>query len=886
MPDPLPMIGRRLGIYQIDALLGVGGMGEVYRARDTKLGRDVAIKIVSRAFAADPDRLARFEREARVLASLSHPNIGAIYGIEDSAREDGEQFQALVLELVDGGTLADRLERGPLAIDEALGVSAQIADALDAAHEKGVVHRDLKPANIKITADGVVKVLDFGLAKATAGPEEASRLSTIVSAGTRDGTVLGTAAYMSPEQARGQAVDKRTDVWSFGCVLYEMLTGRPAFGGATTTDTLAAVIDREPDWAALPADTPDPVRRILTACLVKDAKRRLRDIGDVRIWLDRDRRADEPASVQAQSSAWSPRTRLAVAAALIVLVVAAVAIGWLLRQERTPPVGGGPIHLALPPPAGLLFSNDVERLAFALSPDGTRLAFITSDRGATRVWLRRLSEAGAHPVDGTDGARSLFWSPDSSTIAFFAGDKLKRIDARGGVPVTICDVAAGVGQYGSWGAGNEIVYASVEGAAVYRVPVAGGTPVAVVERDRARGEMRVTWPWFLPDGKRFVFITRLQDGSGQLTVGGDGQPPRRIAPLHSLVQWVEPGYLVFAREGTLLAQRFDAAAERLVGEPVPVADRVEHMYPTAKAAFTTSRNGILAYRSEVDVDRLLWFDRAGAEIGSVGPPGGHQSVAFSPSGHAVAFERIDPRFGAHDLWVFDLKRNVETRITAAPSSEAFPRWIGDRALVFMASPSGPPHLFRADLTSGETVELTPVSALQQATDVTVDGSTVAYMQRTARGNFDIWTLSLSSPATAAPLLSSPFSEIDLRFSPDDRAVAWTSDESGRTEVYVAPRSTPGSRIRVSPDGARYPVWSRSGAELFYLALDGRVMAVPMKTAAQLAPGTPAPLFTLKGKPWKAFDVAPDGRFLAVVPQTLAGEQPLNVVLNWTADLPR
>ena len=408
------------------------------------------------------------------------------------------------------------------------------------------------------------------------------------------------------------------------------------------------------------------------------------------------------------------------------------------------------------------------------------------------MWVRRLSAATAQPVDGTDGARSLFWSPDSTAIAFFAGDKLKRIDVKGGAPVTICDVAAGVGRYRSWSAGNEIVYASVEGDAVYRVPLAGGTPVAVVARDRARGETRVNWPWFLPDGKRFMFITRLQDGSGQLTIAGDDRPPRRIAPLHSLVQWVDPGYLVFAREGTLLAQRFDLAAERLVGEPVPIADRVEHVYSTAKAAFTTSRSGILAYRSELDVDRLLSFDRAGAETGSIGAPGGHQDVAVSPSGHAVAFDRIDRRFGTHDLWVLNLKRNVETRITTAPSSEALPRWAGDRALVFMASPSGPPHLFRADVTSGEIVELTPVSALQQATDVTDDGSTVAYMQRTPRGNFDIWTLSLSGPAAPAPFLSSLFNEIDLRFSPDGRAIAWTSDKSGRPELYVAPRATPGA----------------------------------------------------------------------------------------------
>jgi serine/threonine protein kinase len=880
-------IGTRLGPYEILAAIGAGGMGEVYRARDTKLGRDVAIKILPQAFASDPERLARFEREARALASFSHPNIGAIYGIEESADDQGVRHKALVLELIEGETLAERLARGRLAIDEVLHVSGQIANALEAAHEKGIVHRDLKPANIKITPGGVVKVLDFGLAKTAVRPGEASHLSTVVSDGTRDGTVLGTAAYMSPEQARGLAVDKRTDIWAFGCVLYEMLACRAAFGGTTATDTFAGIIEREPDWTALPQDTPARWRELLASCLVKDQRRRLRDIGDARFSLEVSVPPGVTEASRPATRPWSNATRQAVAAATLLMVAASIAIGWLLRR---PPAAGvvspGQIRLSLPPPAGFLFTQDSERVSFALSPDGTQLAFVTSGQGATRIWLRLLSASTAHPVTGTEGARSVFWSPDSTAMAFFAGDKLKRIDVKGGVPVTICDVPAGIGLYGSWSSGNEIVYASVEGDAIYRVPIAGGTPVVVVTRDRARSETRVNWPWFLPDGKRILFITRLDDEPSQLTVGGDGQPPRRVAPMHSTVQWVEPGYLVFARDGTLVAQRFDLAAERLVGEPIPIADPVEYLYQTAKAGFTASRNGILAYRSDLDVHRLLWFDRAGKELGSIGAPGKYQLGSISRDGNSVAFDRSDPRSGAQDLWVFDLKRTVETRITSAPSSDAFPKWIGDHALVFVAAPSGPPHLFRKDLASGETRELTPVSALQTATDVTTDDSTLAYNQRTPRGNFDIWTLSLSGPAAPKPFLSSPFNEVDLRFSPDGRAAAWTSDESGRQELYVAPRSTPGSRTRVSPDGAGVPVWSRSGEELFYLTPDGRLMTVTIKTTPSLSIGTPALLFTIKGKGWQSFDVAPDGRFLAVVPQIFAGEQPLNVVLNWTATLPR
>ncbi len=512
--------GTRVGPFEIIGSLGAGGMGEVYRARDAKLARDVAIKILPRLFTTDVDRLARFEREARVLASLNHPHIGAIYGLEAI---DGTP--ALVLELIDGDTLADRIATGPLAVADALAIATQIAEALEAAHERGIVHRDLKPANIKITPAGIVKVLDFGLAKAVTGDDAGPDLThspTVTMGGTRDGVVLGTAAYMSPEQARGKAVDKRTDIWAFGCVLFEMLTGHSAFAGETLSDTIAKILEREPDWRVLTERAPG-VQRIVRRCLEKDPKQRLRDVGEARIALSR--QGEETPAREDQPAAWTWKQRAAALTAAAAVVAIALATGAWYGSRPLALSRATPIRFALPPPPGTRFGVSFETTFLALSPDGSQVALVARPAdGTNRIWLRPLSAVEARPLAGTEGASSAFWSPDGRSLAFFTGNQLKRIELPGGSPVSICDVPENIGLFGTWGAGGQILFASVEGAAIFSVSTSGGTPTTLVTPDRSRGQARVHWPWFLPDGKHFVYQTRMRDGSGEITLGDTRRP--------------------------------------------------------------------------------------------------------------------------------------------------------------------------------------------------------------------------------------------------------------------------------------------------------------------------------------------------------------------------
>ncbi len=883
--------GTRLGPYEILAPLGAGGMGEVYRATDTNLKRQVAIKVLPAAVAADGERLARFQREAEVLAALNHPNIAHIHGLEKS---DGTI--ALVMELVEGPTLADRIAQGAIPVDEALPIAKQIAEALEAAHEQGIIHRDLKPANIAFTADGQVKVLDFGLAKAMdmsgGGRAEVTASPTMTSPGamTAVGIILGTAAYMSPEQARGLTVDKRTDIWAFGCVLYELLTRRRAFPGTTITDTLAAILAREPDWRGLPEATPLGVRRLLRRCLQKNPVLRLRDVGDARIELLAGEDVDAAPQSRARGITWTPTKIIAVLAASMVVIGASVVIGMWLRPRTLPVSRPVQVRFAVSPPVGGAFAIDFERIFLALSPDGSQLAFIaTLEGGPSRIWVRPVSAVDAHVVSGTEGAGSLFWSPDGGSLAFFAGNKLKRIDLRNRAAVAICDVPEGVGLSGSWGVNNEILFASVEGDAIYSVPTAGGTPIALVQPDRLRGEARVNWPWFLPDGKQFLHLTRLRDGSGQLTVAERGRPSKPILPGVSNVQWVDPDYLVFAREGTLVAQRFDLAKQRVVGEPFAIADSVNYSFSTARGMFTTSRTGMLAYQSYQDVDRLVWSDRAGIERGALGTAGGYQSVRISPDGGTLLFDRIQPGLGSFDLWTRDIARGVETRLTSDPSSESNGVWLpGGRAVVFMADRGGPPHLFRKDLVTGAEEELLPVGRLQLALDVWADRNALVYKERTARGNFNLLLLPLTKPATPSSLLASRFDEQAARVAPDGRALAFASDESGQYEVYVAPLPLTGAKTRVSTGGARRPLWTPDGRELIYLTADRTLLSVRVRTGPSLELGTPTPLFHLKaGTGWRDFDVSRDGnRFIAVVSEVRAAEQPVTLVLNGIADSAR
>ena len=556
VPDPVKRLapGSLLGTFRIETLLGAGGMGEVYRAHDTRLGRAVAIKVLPDSFAHDADRRSRFEHEARALAALNHPHIGAIYGVEESG-----DVAALVLELVEGPTLAERLAAGPLAIGEIVSIGRQIAEALEAAHDRGIVHRDLKPANIKITPDGLAKVLDFGLAKAVdaSAPDVAPEGATATSHGTRVGVIVGTAAYMSPEQARGQQVDKRTDIWAFGCVLFEMCARRVPFAGATVTDTLAAVIEREPDWSLLDATTPPSLIHLLRRCLTKDAKLRLRDIGEARIALalgGDGERVDTPAR-------W-PRSAKAVAALAALLVVSSIAAA--VYAGRTPLVTAAatPIQFLVFPPEGGVFNRAPARTFFALSPDGSQLAFVAAtDR--SRVWLRAMANLEARPVPGTEGATSVFWSPDGRSFAFFADAKLKRVDLPGGAVVTICDISASSLAHGTWGAGGVILVGDTAGTAIYRVAAAGGSPSELLTPNRQNQEARVHWPTFLPDGQRFLYTARRDDGDGELRIGAlDSASTRALMPVTSNTAWVDPDVVVFAREGVLLGQRVDLDAAR------------------------------------------------------------------------------------------------------------------------------------------------------------------------------------------------------------------------------------------------------------------------------------------------------------------------------------
>ena len=875
-------VGTQLGSYRIISLLGSGGMGEVYRARDTKLGREVAIKILPSAFAADPDRLARFAREARLLASLNHPNIAHVYGVEDTGGVHG-----LVMELVEGPTLAERLGQVGLPLHEALAIARQIADALDTAHEKGIVHRDLKPANIKLAPDGAVKVLDFGLATAALRPEELSQAPTMRP--TEVGTIVGTAAYMSPEQARGLAVDKRTDIWAFGCVLYEMLTGRQAFIGATMSDIMARVLEREPDWSALPPATSARVHELLRRCLAKDLRQRLRDIGDARFELSRERESDvDDTRKTIAFERRRPRDRATTAVAIVAMAVAAVSgIGWYRSRAPAPTPFVPAVRFEVPPPAGSRFASDVERTYLSLSPDGSQLAFVARDASnQSQVWLRPLSALDARPVAGTENARGVFWAPDSRALAFFAGNKLKRVDVSGGAVVSVCDAPEGIGLFGTWGTDGQILFASVEGASIFRVSTAGGTPGPEITRNLSGGEARVNWPWFLPDGKRFVYLSRLKNGSGQIMLAEPPKAPRPLVSAVSNPQWIDPDILVFARDGTLVGQRIDLSQARAVGEPFSIAGPIDYFFSTGRAMFTASRTGTLAYQSHKDVDRLVWVDRAGHELGAVGADGGYLSVRLSPDGRMVLFARINPQNGTPDVWTFDLDRHVYTRLTSDPGSEAYPVWLpSGRGIVFMADRGGAPHLFRKDTATGADEQLTPAGRFQQAEDVSYAGD-IFFSERTERGNFDVRVFHPGNPPVISDAFNSPFDEQQLRLSPDNRVIAVVSDESGRYELSVTSFPPKGAKVSVSNGGAWAPRWAPDGRELFYLAAGGRLMAVPVRTQPVLEMGRPMPLFVLNpAAPWKDFDAARDGRkFLAIIPQSRANEQPLTVVVNWTAGL--
>jgi Tol biopolymer transport system component len=883
------LIGRQIGIYRLVSLLGAGGMGEVYRARDTKLGRDVAIKILPRAFTSDRERLARFEREARILATLNHPHIGAIYGVEDT-----EDLRALVLELVEGDTLADLLHPGPLPVAHALAMARQIVDALDAAHEKGIVHRDLKPANIKVTPDGVVKVLDFGLAKAATGdgsPRDLSRSPMETIGPTRDGIILGTVAYMSPEQARGKVVDKRTDVWAFGCVLYEMLAGHAAFRGETISDTIAAILEHEPAWDALPAATSTAVRRLLRRCLEPDPKRRLRDIGDAQIDLEDGSVAGlnqhAVGSVTSANRAHR-RERLAWAMAGVLGVALATTIFFERRFGERPPEMAV-TRLNISPPE----KNQFDRATTpAVSPDGKQVVFgAIADNKTSQLWLRSLDSLTARPLAGTENAIYPFWSPDNKSVGFFAAGKLKRISISGGPATTLADASQGRG--GTWSPDGVIVFAPTIYSGLYQVAASGGVVRPATRFDAGTPPQR--FPWFLPDGRHFLYLFGAGGRDPQTIQIGSldslGETRNLLGGVDSGAMYAQ-GNLLFTRGTTLVARPFDVNRLALGGEEVPVADRVRGVR-LQSWAFSVSANGVLVYASDrPNVLNLTWLDRSGKRVGTVGDPGNLRVVQLSPDRKTVAVVVGEAASGDQDIWLYDVLRGMRTRFTFGPAPHGSPVWSPDgRTLVFRSNRTGRFNLFRRMVDGSRNEELLySDNSLKDPTGLSPDGTSLAYwVFGDPKMGDDIWILPrpLEAPGASEPypFMRTEFNEQVPVFAPDGHWIAYRSNESGRYEVYVAPFPPTGGKRQVSISGAgsSLPRWRSDGKELFYVAADNSLMAAavePKGGAFEVKK-----VGALFGPVVGSYDVSADGqRFLTLVPIGNEADSPLTIVQNWPAAL--
>jgi serine/threonine protein kinase/Tol biopolymer transport system component len=868
--------GTRLAHYEILAPIGSGGMGDVYHGRDTKLNRDVAIKILPEAFAEDADRMVRFSREAQVLASLNHPNIAAIYGVED---------RALIMEMVDGPMLSERIAEGAIPLEEATPIIGQLIDALEYAHEKCVVHRDLKPANVKITPEGRVKVLDFGLAKAfgaevSAGDPASS--PTLTMRATLAGVIMGTAGYMSPEQTRGQAVDKRADIWAFGVVVYEMLTGRRLFGGETVSDTLAAVLKEEPACSLVP----EPMRRLVRTCLMKDVRQRMRDIGDARLLMN-----EAPAALPSPQVQAAPRRMLPWATAAGFAVISAVIAVLHFREtapERTP------IRFQIQPPENTSFEF------FALSPDGRQLAFVALGQdGRTSLWYRALASVSAHEVPGTQGAIGPpFWSPDSRFIGFVVPDKLKKVYVGASVPAsvqTICDVPHSV--FGaSWNQDGIILFGTSGVTKVFRVSQAGGTPAPL--------QFSGQYPWFLPDGRRFLYsagfgsaVPSLQlatlDGKERTLLVGD-QSAQYAPP----VGRSEQGHLLFVRDGALVEQPIDPVRFKLAGEAVPVAEGITSARRRRAGLFSVSANGLLAYLAGTSSgSSLTWFDREGKPQPLGSAPAMYNAVTLSPDGTRAALTIGDGR--QLDIWLLDVARGVPTRFTDDPSNDAYPVWSPDgKRLVFGSLRDGPGDLYQKDAGGAAREQPLLKTPLRKgAFDWSADGRFLLYSVEDPKTKLDLWVLPLDSTQKPAPFVAKPYNESQGQFYPEPagipRWIAFTSDETGQLEIYVESFPAHTERVRISSGGGTQPRWRRDGKELYYIASDRKLMAVEVKTAPRFKHGVPKPLFdshvSSSGSSGQFGEMkwasAPDGkRFLCITQRKESASAPITIVTDWQASL--
>jgi len=908
------LIGTRLGPYEITAKLGEGGMGEVYRATDTKLRRDVAIKVLPAAFVEDKERLARFEREAQLLAQLHHPNIASIFGMEES-----ESTKALVMELVEGPTLAERLESGPLPLEESLSLARQIAEALEEAHEKGIIHRDLKPQNIKASKDGKVKVLDFGLAKAMdpsgaiSGQGSGSELAkspTLTLGATVQGMVLGTAGYMAPEQAKALAVDKRADIWAFGVVLYEMLCGGSLFTGETVGDTLAAVIRAEIDLDKLPAGTPFAIRQLLRRCLERSPKNRLHDIADARIVIDEvlagkgEDVVPTPAAGVAVPNAGRKSWSLAAGALAAGLLVGGLLVGvWLRRASGHP---SAPLtRFSIQPPEGTGFERGL-----ALSPDGRKIAFAArSATGKVALYIRRLDSLETRELPETGGARYPFWAPDSRRLGFFADRSVKWTDSEGGTPLSIAPTSSVQDvRGGAWGADDTILYAPTFTGPIYSVRAGGGasTPATRLPDSHEIGTNR--FPSFLPDGKRFVFYASGGTGTepGSLYLGRLGSlDAKLLGPSYSTATFAAPGYLVYARGEMLVAHRFDEGSEKLVGDPLPLGIQMGgSLAISGLRSVSFASTGTLVYRSDKrNASHLVLVDRRGKELESLSDSTStwFYAVRLSPDGKSMLvgqYQSVGQSQGQGqgslgEIWLHDVTRKLATRLTFDGADDYIGVWIrpDNREFLYASARTGSlGAIYRAAIDRPSESRLwLPGETYQVPDAVTPDGKRVVFERTDELSKNSLWIRDLDGESEPTRLTPPNETEITSDVSPDGRWLAYASDSTRSWEVYVRRLDGSGGTVRISNDGGFMPLWRSDGRELFYVDANGRLVAVPIALPAagsdeSIRPGLPEPLFEarLEDSTDRQYDAMPDGQRFVVNRSVVNDRVPMVVVLDWHA----
>jgi len=883
--------GSTLGPYKILAPLGAGGMGEVYRAHDSRLGRDVAIKVLAPHLAATPEVRARFEREARTISQLNHPHICTLH---DIGHQDGTDY--LVMELLEGETLAHRLEKGPLPVAEVLALGTQIADALDRAHRAGVVHRDLKPGNVMLTKSGA-KLMDFGLARVAslaAAPGTLTESPTVSRPLTAEGTIVGTFQYMAPEQLEGKEADARSDIWALGAVLYEMATGKRAFEAKSQASLIVAIMEHEPrPILELQPLSPPALEHLVRRCLAKDPEKRWQSAGDLARELEWIRDAGSQtgaplAPAAGRGARGRGRERLLWSTALLVVVLAAVATitvpGLLHRGPRQ-----AVTRFSITAPENVTLPADVT--ASVISPDGRTLAFVAADSaGTSRIWVRPLDSLAPRELIGTENAWLPFWSPDSRIIGFFAEGRLKKIPAAGGGPEVLCDARDGRG--GSWSRDDVIVFAPDAAGPLFRVPASGGTPVQVTRLDSTRHETGHRWPCFLPDGRHFLFVALpVRQGNYDAFVGSlDSGDRRPIVSAGAAPTYAAPGYLLYVRNASLVAQRFDARRLSLSGEPVTVGEAPPPFGMDAARRVSASDDGVMAHiGAGLPNTELAWFDQQGHPAGTIPvPPGRYEGAQLSPDGKRLCVTRRSSA-SAMDLWLLDLDRPVPTRFTFGPSLNFFAVWSSDGSrIAFNSDRAGPTDIYVKPVGGAgeEQPWLISSGLFKNLSQWTPDGRFLVYAEPSPHTGWDLWLLPTEGDHKPVPYLRTSFNESSGAVSPDGRWMAYLSDESGKQELYVQSFPTLGSKYQVSASGAGsnlLPLWVRGGRELIYLGGDGvTFMAADVQTSPTFKAGAPHKLFKLRGD-WQWADVSRDGqRVLVILPAGQASASSITVEMNWTA----